>query len=488
MSDPVGSIPSSVISNEQAWHRALSRVLSTERILLGSAVRKAYECDAYTIETSVPTLVTLPETTEEVQAIVQFCNENSIPFVARGAGTGLSGGALPALGGVVISTKKLTRILNIDPENRTARVQTGLVNANLSKATKPFGLQFAPDPSSQSVSTIGGNISENAGGPHTLKYGVTGDHILALTVIDPYGKKVELGSEVFGMPGPDLVGLFCGSEGTMGIATEALVNLGPIPRIVQTCLIAFTEISQATRTVSSIVAAGVIPAALEMMDEGILGALHLAFGLKYPEGTKALLLVECDGEDAAVVTKEMETVFDVANHGMASNIQIASNEIERAELWKARKKGVGAMGRLAPTVVTHDGVIPRSKLPEMLTMVYEISAKYEVPVANIFHAGDGNLHPCFYFDERVPGAVERVEAAGMEIMKRCIELGGSLTGEHGIGIEKVAMMEEMFGTEGLRLQLAARKVFNRGALCNPCKVLPNQKGCTEHRRQRGVAW
>lgn len=470
----------------------LAKLVGAEKVLSGAAAERAYDCDAYTVERSKPTAVVLPESTEEVAEIVRWCNREGIPFTARGAGTGLSGGVLPALGGVVISTKKLTKILEIDIPNRVMLAQAGIPNKRISDAVKEHNLHFAPDPSSQSVSTLGGNIAENSGGPHTLKYGVTTQHVVGLTMVDPLGEIIHLGGKLPGAPGFDLVGLVVGGEGTLGVVTEAWVKLTPLPAAVKTALIAFTTVRGASQSVADIITTGAIPAALEIIDHGILGALKLAFGLVYPEGTAAMLLVECDanGPDAAqVVEQEMEIVRAVCERNRAIKIEVAKDETERARMWTVRKKGIGAMGRIAPSIVTHDGVIPRSKLPDMLDFVYATAAKHGVGVANIFHAGDGNLHPCFYFDDRDPKQVDAVVEAGEEIIHRCIDLGGSITGEHGVGVEKSDLMSLMFSPQDLEMQATAKRIFNNGMLCNPCKILPNQKSCVEHRKRwRGIAW
>jgi glycolate oxidase len=473
--------------------RELQRLLGSDAVLSGPAAERGYDCDAYTVDRSKPSAVVLPRSTEEVASVVRWCVANSVPFTARGAGTGLSGGALPALGGVVISTKKLNRILEIDVENQCLLAQAGAVNRRLSDVVRSYGLHFAPDPSSQTVSTLGGNIAENAGGPHTLKYGVTVQHILGVTMVDPLGEIVKLGGRVAGAPGYDFVGLVVGGEGTLGIVTEAWVRLVPIPKAVMTALVSFPTVRQATQSVADIIATGTIPAALELMDKGILNAVSQAFSIRYAEGTEALLLIECDSDQEsnamARVEAEIAEVRAVCERNNALEIRIAADDAERAQLWTARKKGVGAMGRIAPSIVTHDGVIPRSKLPEMLDFVYQVAKDLNVGVANLFHAGDGNLHPCFYFDDRDPSQVHAVVEAGERIIRRCIELGGSVTGEHGIGVEKLDMMPLMFSEEDLLLQADAKKIFNDGDLCNPCKVLPSQKSCVEHsKRWRGTAW
>ena len=465
--------------------RELTALLGADGVLAGDAAERAYDCDAYTVDRSRPTAVALPKSTEETARLVRWCAANGIPFTARGAGTGLSGGALPGAGGVVVSTKRMKAILEIDLPNRAMRAQAGVVNKKLTDAVRAHGLHFAPDPSSGSVATLGGNVAENAGGPHTLKYGVTANHVLGVTLVTPDGDVVELGGKVPGGPGFDLLGLVVGGEGTLGLVTEAWVRLTPLPTEVRTALAAFPTVRAATETVSAILATGTVPAALEMMDRGILRAVRAAFGLTYPEGTEALLLIECDGDAAET---EMGIVRECCAVQGALEVHEAADEAERAKLWTARKKSVGAMGRLAPTIVTHDGVIPRSKLPEMLEFVYEVAAANGLGVANMFHAGDGNLHPCFYFDDREPGVIGRVVAAGEAIVRRCIDLGGSVTGEHGIGTEKLDMMPLMFSPVDLAFQARVKTIFNDGDLCNPCKVLPSARACAEHRtRWRGAA-
>lgn len=461
---------------------ALHAIVGADGVLRGASVERAYDCDAYTVERSKPTAVALPQTTDEVARLVRWCNEVEMPFTARGAGTGLSGGAMPALGGLIISTKRLNRILQCDIPNRKLLAQAGVVNAHVSKAVADAGLHFAPDPSSQTVSTIGGNIAENSGGPHTLKYGVTSPHVLGLTLVCPNGEILTLARRE---QTPDLVSLIVGAEGLLGIVTEAWLKLTPLPERTETALIAFSTVRAATEAVSAIIREGIVPAALELMDRRILEAVRLAFGLEFHPETEAMLLVECDGAPASC-RAEIERVGELSSGAL--DFRLAKDEDERSRFWLARKKGIGAMGRLAPTIVTHDGVIPPSKLPEMLEFVYAVADEHQVGVANIFHAGDGNLHPCFYFDDRIPGTVERVVEAGEAIMRRCVELGGSLTGEHGIGIEKIDMMPLMFSEADLKMQSWVRRAFNPGNLCNPCKVIPNQKGCIEHRRRwRGAA-
>lgn len=462
-------------------------MLPADRVLSGPAVGRAYQSDAYPLERSSPDCVVLPESTEEVARLVRWCYERGVPFAPRGAGTGLSGGAVPLKGGVQICTKRMNRILHVDVLNRLMHAEAGAVNLDLSRAVAEQGLHFAPDPSSQSVSTLGGNIAENSGGPHTLKYGVTARHVLAVILVSPEGDVIEIGGRTPGAPGLDLTAIVVGSEGTLGVVTEAWVRLTPLPEATSTALASFASVRAAANAVAEIIARGLLPAALEMMDRGILHALRVAFGLQYHPDAEALLLIECDGP-ATQCDSDMALVAKACEDCGCLEFVRAKDEEERRRMWLARKKGIGAMGRLAPSIVTHDGVIPPSKLPEMLEFVAEVAQRWKIGVANLFHAGDGNLHPCMYFDERDPAQVEAVLAAGQEIIARCIALGGSATGEHGIGIEKVPLMRLQFSNDDLRLQTDVKRIFNTGDTCNPCKVLPDQKGCVEHmRRFRGVA-
>jgi len=462
----------------------LMEIVGSDRVLAGVAAERAYDCDAYTVQRRHPNYVALPESTEEVAAIVRLCNEHSIPFTPRGAGTGLSGGALPAAGGVVICTTRMRKILEIDIENRLLLAQTGCPNLSISKAVEGLGLHFAPDPSSQTVCTLGGNIAENSGGPHTLKYGVTADHVTGLTMVMPDGRIRHFGGKVAGGQGLDLVGFIVGGEGTLGIVTEAWVRLTPLPSVIRTVLASFDSLRAATQSVSDIIAKGIVPAALEMMDHVILEAVEKAFGLGLPTDAMALLLVECDGDDATI---EIARVTEIVNSNGAKDVRFAETESERANLWIARKKGIGAIGRLSPSMVTHDGVIPRSRLPEMLEFVAYVADEAGIRVANIFHAGDGNLHPIFLFDDRKPEEVERVVYAGEKVMRKCLSLGGSVTGEHGIGVEKIDLLGEMFDDDSLHLQAQLKSIFNPEGSCNPGKVLPCEKTCVEVRVRRRVA-
>ncbi len=466
-------------------------------MVAGPSYFRAYDCDAYTVRKRFPDVVVFPRSTEEVQRVVRWCVVHGVPYTPRGAGTGLSGGAMPAEGGVLLVFTKMRRILEIDPENRIARVEVGCPNLQISKAVEGFGLHFAPDPSSQAVCTLGGNIGENSGGPHTLKYGVTTDHIMGLRVVDSEGEVREVGGVTGLPPGFDILGLLVGSEGTLLVVTEGWVRLVPLPKAVKTLLASFPTPRDASETVSEVIASGIVPSAMEFMDGNVISAVVKAFGVDLPLDAGALLLVECDsypdedlsGEEAlALVEGVITRVGKIAEFHRASSLRIARDEKERSQLWLARKRGIGALGRLAPSLVTHDGVIPRSRLPEVLDFVYEVAREKGLRVANIFHAGDGNLHPIFLFDERDPRQVEAVVEAGEAVMRRCIAEGGSVTGEHGVGIEKIDLLVEMYSPEELLWQERVREVFNPLGLCNPGKVLPSQKSCVEVRlRHKGVS-
>ncbi len=474
-----------VVDASSQLENSLCELIGRESVLTGEAVRRVYSSDAYTVEKYPPVAVVLPRTTEEVASVVRWCTDNQVPFTPRGAGTGLSGGAMPALGGVVISTKKLNQILDHSFADEWLLTQSGIANLKISQFTQPFGYHFAPDPSSQSVSTIGGNIAMNSGGPHTLKYGVTAQHVLGVRMVLASGEIVTIGGPCGG--DEDLISLIVGSEGTLGLVTEAWVRLTPNPEEIGTATLCFSTVEAASQCVGTMVRSGVMPAALEMMDHFVLSAVRASFDLEYIEGTAAMLLVETDGVAGQAIA-DLEILLQIGRDHGAIEIKVAANSAERLKLWTARKKGVGALGRLAPTVVTHDGVIPPSRLPEMLDAVYAIATEEGLGVANIFHAGDGNLHPIFYFDERAEGAIEAVVRAGEKIVEKCLEFGGSVTGEHGIGVEKVDLLTRMFDAESLEVHSCMRLVFEAGAECNPCKVIPNSKGCIEHKmRWRGVA-
>jgi glycolate oxidase len=439
-----------------------------------------YDCDAYTIEKAAPRCVVLPASTAEVQAVARFCHAHGLPLVPRGAGTGLSGGALADAGGVTIALTRMTKLVSVDLPNRRAVVEAGLVNQKLTDAVAPAGYAFAPDPSSQIACTIGGNVAENSGGPHTLKYGVTAHHVLGLEVVLPDGQAVWLGGESEDAPGFDLLGLVIGSEGTFGIVTQAIVKLVPQPMAWRTFLAVFPTIEDASNAVSALIGAGIIPAALEMMDQLILTAVEAAFSFGFPRDAGAVLIIELDGLEAGMdELSERVQAICMAQH--AREVRAAKDAAERARLWMVRKKAVGTVGKLAPSKITMDGVIPRTKLPEVLRAVEAIAARHGLRVANVFHAGDGNLHPVMLFDERDPAQVAKVVEAGGEILEVCLAAGGSITGEHGVGVEKRAHMAKQFSEADLALMAELRAVFDPEGMLNPGKLLPTNKGCGEAR-------
>jgi glycolate oxidase len=413
-----------------------------------------------------------------VAAIVKLADREGLPFVARGAGTGLSGGCLPSEGGIVISLMRMNRVLEVDYDNQIAVVQPGLVNLHLSWAVGPRGYYYAPDPSSQQACTIGGNIANNSGGPHTLKYGVTTNHVLGLEVVMPDGEVVWLGGKTREAPGYDLAGVFVGSEGTFGIATTIVVRILKKPQAVKTVLAVFGEVDQASAAVSAIIARGLVPAAMEMIDQLTIQAVEDAFQCGYPRDAAAALLIELDGL-AAGMEAQVERIVQACREAGARETRTARDEAERQLLWKGRKSAFGAYGRISPAYMVMDGVIPRTKLPFVLRRVNEIVAGHELRVGNVFHAGDGNLHPNILYDPRRPGEEARVVAAGADIMRVCAEVGGSISGEHGIGLEKADFMPFIFSTADLELMQRLKGAFNPAGLCNPGKVFPTNKSCVE---------
>jgi glycolate oxidase subunit GlcD len=431
-----------------------------------------YESDGLTAYRARPRAVVLPRGTTQVSNVVRVLARAGIPFVPRGAGTGLSGGALALEGAVLVSLARMDRILSLDAANRTAIVEPGVVNVKLTAAAKPYGLYYAPDPSSQTACTIGGNVAENSGGPHCLKYGVTLNHVLALTVVLPDGEVVRLGSSSGEAAGYDLLGLFIGSEGTFGIATEIHVRLLLEPEAVTTQLALFDDVDDASRAVSAIIADGLLAAALEMVDREAMMAVEAgAYAAGLPTDAAGALVIEFDGP-AAGVDADAERAREVCMREGAREVRRATNEAERQRLWYARKKAFGAMGRLAPDILVQDAVVPRSKLPGVLREIYTIAANHELRMCNMFHAGDGNLHPTIPFDRRDPAQVKRVEQASREMMQACVDAGGSITGEHGVGLDKRQYMELIFSDEEMEMMCALRRVFNPSGLLNPAKVLP----------------
>ncbi|MBI5948661.1 MAG: FAD-binding protein [Chloroflexi bacterium] len=455
----------------------LSRICGDANVLWRPEDLLVYEFDG-TIERSAPYAVVFPANTEEVAEVVRLCNALGVAITPRGAGTGLSGGSVPARRGVVIATARMRRILEIDPANRIAVVEPGLPNIQLSEAAAVHGLFYAPDPSSQKACTIGGNVAENAGGPHCLALGVTTNHVLGLEVVTAAGDITWLGGHVADTPGYDLRGAFIGSEGTLGIATKVVVRLLPLPASIVTLLAIFDTIEQASHTVSSIIAAGMIPAAMEMMDRTTLQAAEAGLQCGYPPDAGAVLLVELDGI-ADVVEPQATSARAACMENGAKEVRVARDAATRELLWKGRKGAIGSLGRIAPNYYILDGVVPRSKLVEVMARVGEVSERYGLPIANVFHAGDGNLHPCIAFDEREPGATKRVLEAGAEIMRACVDAGGSLSGEHGIGFEKQQFMPWLYSETDLDNMGRLRGVFGNSGGFNPCKLLPGGTGCGE---------
>jgi len=437
-----------------------------------------YESDGLTLFRALADFVVFPTTAEHVAAVVKLANREGLPFVARGAGTGLSGGCLPTEGGVVLSLMRMNRVLEVDYDNQIAVVEPGLVNLHLSWAVGPRGYYYAPDPSSQQACTIGGNIANNSGGPHTLKYGVTTNHVLGLEVVMPDGEIVWLGGRTRDAQGYDLAGVFVGSEGTFGIATKIVVRILKKPQAVKTVLAVFDAVAQASTAVSEIIARGLVPAAVEMIDQLTIQAVEDAFGCGYPRDAAAALLVELDGLRVGIETQAGQIAQACRDAG-AREVRMARDENERALLWKGRKSAFGAYGRVSPAYMVMDGVIPRTKLPYVLDRVNAIVAAHGLRVGNVFHAGDGNLHPNILYDPRKPGEEARVVEAGAEIMKLCAEVGGSISGEHGIGLEKADFMPFIFSAADLALMQRLKNAFNPTGLCNPGKVFPTKKSCVE---------
>ena len=420
---------------------------------------------------ALPALAVFPGTQDEVVSVVRALSTAGVPFVPRGAGTGLSGGSL-ANDIVVLGLNRLTRIVEIDAENRVAYVEPGVVNAKLSRAVAPYRLQYAPDPSSQTVCTIGGNVAENAGGPHCLKYGVTLNHVVALDVVLPDGTTMRLGDPYGESDGYDLLGVFIGSEGCFGVATGVWIRLVPLPQDVRTILADFPSVDSAARAVSAIVATGIVPAALEMMDNPTIRAVEASiYAAGYPIDAAAILLCEVDGL-AAGLADDVETIERCCRDSGARDVRVATTDDERTRLWQGRKKAFGAMGRIAPSLVVQDAVVPRTRLPEILRTIHEISVRYNVKVCNVFHAGDGNLHPNIPYDATDPDESARVHAAMSEIMIACIAAGGTITGEHGVGLDKLPYMPALFDDDSLAMMCSVRDAFDPLRRANPGKVVP----------------
>ena len=461
-----------------ALRRELVEILGPGGVLSEPEELLVYESDGLTLFRALADFIVFPTSAEHVAAIVRLAERESLPFVARGAGTGLSGGCLPAEGGIVVSMMRMNRVLEVDYDNQIAVVEPGLVNLHLSWAVGPRGFYYAPDPSSQQACTIGGNIANNSGGPHTLKYGVTVNHVIGLEVVLPDGELVWLGGRTRDSLGYDLTGLFVGSEGTFGIATKIVVRILHKPQAVKTVLAVFDQVEHASAAVSAIIARGLVPAAVEMIDQLTIQAVEDAFDCGYPRDAAAALLIEVDGLRAGMEAQTDRIVAACRESG-AREVRAAADEEERQLLWKGRKSAFGAYGRVSPAYMVMDGVIPRTKLPYVLGRVNEIAAAHGLRVGNVFHAGDGNLHPNILYDPRQPGEEARVVEVGAQIMKVCAEVGGSISGEHGIGLEKADFMPFIFSAADLAFMQRVKTAFNPTGLCNPGKVFPTTKSCVE---------
>jgi glycolate oxidase len=464
----------------------LRAIVGPDALLTSPSELFVYECDAYTVEKSRPDVVVFPTSTEQIVRIVQLCNELDIPFLPRGSGTSLAGGCLAVGGGVVISLTRMKKILEVNYRDRYAIVEPGVVNLWLTNHLKPQGYHFAPDPSSQGACTIGGNTATNSGGPHTLKYGVTVNHVLGVELVLPDGTVVQTGGPAEDSPGYDLTGVIVGSEGTFGVTTKIWCRITRNPEAYRTLLGVFETVDDATNTISDIIGAGIIPGALEMLDSLILQAVEAAFHFGFPLDAGAVLIMEVDGLEAGLEA-QAERIVAIAKKNNAREVRRANTEAERLLLWKSRKQAFGAVGRLAPSYCTQDGVVPRTKLPHMLRQIQHIGEKYNLRICNVFHAGDGNLHPIILFDERDADQVKRVLSASHEILEECVRQGGSVTGEHGIGVEKLDFMPVLFTPEDLSMMLRLKEAFNPTGRCSPRKMLPTAGACIEQSHVRRQA-
>jgi glycolate oxidase len=464
----------------------LRAIVGSDGVLDRPEALLVYECDGYTLERAAPEVVVLPRTPAEVSTVLRLLAAEGIPFVPRGAGTGLSGGTLPVGAPVMVCTSRMQAIEAVDVANRRIVVQAGVVNAWVTNAVRAHRLCYAPDPSSQPACTIGGNIAENSGGPHTLKYGVTTNHVLGVEMALPSGDLVALGGAVEDRPGYDLVGLAVGAEGTFGIVTRATLRLMRTPAAYRTLLAVFESVDAASEAVSGIIADGIVPAALELMDRLIITAVEAAFRIGLPTDAGAVLLIELDGPGPGL-DAQAAGVEAVCRRAGVREIRVARDDAERAALWRCRKRAFGAVGRLAPNYCTQDGVVPRTRVPDILRRIAAAAARHRVRIGNVFHAGDGNIHPILLFDGRDADEVERVLAAGRDILAACVELGGSLTGEHGIGVEKIGQMPLLFAPDDLRAMISLRAVFDPEGRANPHKIFPDAKVCVETRAPRRQA-
>jgi glycolate oxidase len=457
-----------------AWLTDLARIYPPDRLLVQAAQLAPYESDALTAYKTRPSAVVIPETQDEVIEAVRICHKHNVPFVARGSGTSLSGAALPIQDGLLITLNRLNRIVKLDPEERIAVVEPGAINLNVTKAAGPFGMYFAPDPSSQSVCTIGGNIAFNSGGAHCLKYGMTSNHVLGMKVVLADGEVVTLGGDSLEGAGPDLTGLFVGSEGLFGIALEITLRLLPKPERYRTILAAYDSLTKAGDAVAAVVASGLLPGALEIMDRLAIKAAEEAVHAGYPQDAAALLIVELDGE-AQQVEEEFKRLKPIIEASGAYEIRVAQDDADRLRIWKGRKSAFSAVGRLSPEYLVNDGVVPRSRLGEALTEIERLSAAYGLRVANVFHAGDGNLHPLILYNGREAGAYQKAEDLAGEILRLCVAYGGSITGEHGIGVEKRAYLPVMYGENDIEAMHRLRRACDPKEIANRGKMFPGSE-------------
>lgn len=482
MANSVADQGSIALTQHSVAHRAvlerLQQLLPDEGVITDSAGLRPYETDGLTAIREMPWVVALPETEEQVAAIVRCCAEHGVPVIPRGAGTGLSGGARPHQHGVVLGLSKMSEILTVDPANRVARVQPGVRNLAITQAAEEHGLYYAPDPSSQIACSIGGNVAENAGGVHCLKYGLTVNNVLGVRMVTAAGEIVELGGAVYDNPGPDLLALLCGSEGMLGIVTEVTVALLPSPETKTVLLAAFSEVVDAGNAVAAIIAAGIIPAGMEMMDKMAVQAAEAFAKAGYPLDAEAILIIELDGADAELATLNDQVTELLRSHG-AHQIDEAHDASQQARLWKGRKSAFPAVGRLSPDYLCMDGTIPRKTLPTVLSEIDVISQTFGLAVANVFHAADGNLHPLILFDANVPGQTDKAMAMGAKILEACVAAGGTVTGEHGVGVEKLDTMCVQFTSEELAQFFRLKAAMDPQALLNPGKGIPTLTRCGE---------
>ena len=453
-------------------------LLPDDGVITDRARLRTYECDGLTHYRVTPALVVIPEDTEQLAGVVTACAEHGVPYVARGSGTGLSGGALPHAEGVLVVTSRMRAILDVRREDQRAVVQPGVINLDVTRAATPHGYYYAPDPSSQQICSIGGNVAENSGGAHCLKYGFTTNHVVGAELVTPDGDVVELGGTAPDAPGYDLLGTVVGSEGTLGIVTAATVRLLRLPEEVRTVLVGFESTDQAGAATSAIIAAGIVPAAIEMMDALAIEAAEAAVHCNYPAGAGAVLVIELDGA-AVEVAQEYDEVQRLCRENGAFEQRVATDPVERALIWKGRKSAFAAVGRISPDYIVQDGVIPRTALPEVLTAIADLSTSSGVRVANVFHAGDGNLHPLVLFDDAKEGASEAAEKVSGAILDLCIGHGGSITGEHGVGVDKAAYMPRMYSDADLDTMQLVRCAFDPRGISNPGKVFPTPRLCGE---------